>query len=85
MNACDSLFSASEQTLWLNNEVSSPGDLEPLQEDDFWSSPARTRYHAIKGPRVSALNAEDERLYEYNVESETDAQVEDSEDDYLEV
>jgi hypothetical protein len=68
----------------LNNEVPVSGQLAPLQECPFWGSPTRTRYHAIAGPRVSALNAEDQSIYDYDIaESDNDAQMDDSGDDYV--
>ena len=69
--------------LWLDNEVPASGELEPLQEDAFWGSPTRKRFHAISGPRVSTLNTEDQILYDYNVESDTDDEINQSEDDYV--
>lgn len=71
--------------MWLDNQVPAPGDLEPLQEDAFWGSPTRKRHHAISGPRVSALNAEDQNIYDYNVESDTGGEMEDSGDDYVDI
>jgi hypothetical protein len=81
--ACESRSRTAEHTLWLDNDVPARGELAPLQEDAFWGSPTRTRYHAICGPRVSALNAEDQRIYDYDMgNSDNDGQMDNSGDDY---
>lgn len=68
--------------MWLDTPVPAPSDLSPLQECSFWGSPTRKRYHAITGPRVRALNAEDVNIYDYGVDSEMDSDISHSEDDY---
>ena len=71
--------------LWLDNDIPSPGELQPLQEDAFWASPTRARYHAINGPRISSLNTDDQVIYDYDVESDTGGEMEASEDDYVDI
>ena len=78
----DSIVRSSEHTLWTDEAVADPRELPPLQECPFWGSPTRKRYHAISVPRVSALNTQDEDIYDYNVESDLNDDIANSEDDY---
>ncbi len=71
-----------EHRLWLDSPVPDPSEMAPLEECSFWGSPTRKRYHAITGPRVSALNANDASIYDYGVHSDMGRDIYVSEDDY---
>jgi hypothetical protein len=73
-----SLSRLAQHTLWLDEEQKRDDDLDSLEENAFWDSPSRRRYHGINGPRVSQLSAESRKIYEYE---NNDDVYEDSSDD----
>lgn len=58
-------------------------ELNSLEEDSFWDSENRRHFHAVKGARVSKLNADDEEIYDYDDESDGGDAFYDPEDDYI--
>ena len=58
--------------MWLDTEVRARADLDSLDEDSFWDSENRRRYHAVSGARISQLNADDEEIYDYEDQSAID-------------
>lgn len=81
--ASNSFDRSFEHRLWLDSLVPDPSELAPLDECSFWGSPTRKRYHAITGPRVSALNANDANIYDYDDHSDIGSDINNSEDDYI--
>ena len=56
--------------MWLDESVSRKQtvELESLEEDEFWNSASRRKYHTISGARVSRINKDDEEIYTYDLE-----------------
>jgi hypothetical protein len=80
------LIRLSQHILWLDEETKHDNDLESLEENDFWDSPSRRRYHANTAPRVSQLSAESRKIYEFeNPDDEFDESSDemDSGDDFI--
>ena len=76
----------SQHILWLNEEQKRDDELDSLEENAFWDSPSRRRYHAISGPRVSQLSTESRKIYEFenpNDEFDESSGDMDSGDDYI--
>jgi hypothetical protein len=59
-------ISTTEHSLWLDTEVRARDDLDSLDEDSFWDSDNRRRYHAVSLSRISQLNVDDEEIYYYD-------------------
>lgn len=60
----------SQHTLWLDEEQKPDAELDSLDENVFWDSPSRRRYHAITGPRVSQLSAGSRKIYDYEMDND---------------
>lgn len=73
----------SQHTLWLDDEQKANGELDPLEENAFWDSPSRRRYHAITGPRVSQLSAASKKIYDYEKPGDEFDDSSDSDDNYI--
>lgn len=87
-NFCCLLIRLSQHTLWLDEEQKHDDELDSLEENAFWDSPSRRRYHAITGPRLSQLSAASQKIYEYeNDDDEIDDFSEDvdSGDDFIDL
>lgn len=74
---------SSDHKLWLKADARADNELDSLDEDPFWDTPTRRRYHAVSGARVSTLNAEDEDIYDYDANAEEEEELAGSEDDYI--
>ena len=81
------MISLSRHILWLNDEQKRDGEPDSLEENAFWDSPSRRRYHAITGPRVSQLSTESQKIYDYEDDfGEFDEEDDDvSGDDFVDI
>lgn len=75
--------SVSEHVLWLD-EPKSNDEQDSLDEDEFWSSPSRRRYHQVTGARISQLSQLDKNIYDYDAVSDDDEVDVGYDDDYFE-
>lgn len=77
------MISSSEHTLWLDEEQKHDDELDSLEENDFWDSPSRRKYHGINGPRISQLSQESTKIYNFENNDDEYDLPDEADDEYI--